>query len=54
MYYAPVMKPYLKLLPWVLLVLCQPAHAAVYNLKVVTDASPDYSDMNSMIRSITS
>jgi hypothetical protein len=28
--------------------------AAVYNLKVVTDASPDYSDMDSMIRSITS
>ncbi len=28
--------------------------AAVCNLKVVTDASPDYSDMGSMIRSITS
>ena len=28
--------------------------AAVYNLKVVTDASPDYSDLDSMIRSITS
>ena len=28
--------------------------AAVYNLKVVTDASPDYSDMASMIRSIAS
>lgn len=27
---------------------------AVYNLKVVTDASPDYSDMESMVRSITS
>jgi hypothetical protein len=27
--------------------------AAVYNLKVVTDASPDYSDMESMVRSIT-
>ena len=26
---------------------------AVFNLKVVTDASPDYSDMPSMIRSIT-
>src|ERR1041385_4645789 len=26
---------------------------AVYNLKVVTDASPDYSDMTSMVRSIT-
>jgi hypothetical protein len=30
------------------------AAAAVYNLKVVTDASPDYSDMESMVRSITS
>jgi hypothetical protein len=29
-------------------------YAGVYNLKVVTDASPDYSDMDSMIRSITS
>src|SRR4051812_26062146 len=27
---------------------------AVYNLKIVTDASPDYSDMSSMVRSITS
>ena len=26
---------------------------SVYNLKVVTDASPDYHDMDSMIRSIT-
>lgn len=31
----------------------QPAHAEVCNLKVVTDASPDYTDMQSMIRSIT-
>ncbi|MFB3890860.1 MAG: hypothetical protein ACE15C_02425 [Phycisphaerae bacterium] len=30
-----------------------PAPAEVYNLKVVTDANPDYSDMASMIRSIT-
>lgn len=30
------------------------ALAAVYNLKVVTDGSPDYSDMDSMIHSITS
>jgi hypothetical protein len=29
------------------------AGAAVFNLKIVTDASPDYSDMSSMIRSIT-
>src|SRR5690349_9409374 len=31
-----------------------PARADVYNLKVVTDASPDYSDMDSLVRSITS
>ena len=31
-----------------------PLSAGVYNLKIVTDASPDYSDMPSMIRSITS
>src|SRR5207248_4681820 len=30
------------------------AAAAVFNLKIVTDASPDYSDMESMIRSSTS
>jgi hypothetical protein len=30
------------------------AGADVYNLKVVTDASPDYTDMPSMVRSITS
>ena len=30
------------------------AHAQIANLKVVTDASPDYSDMESMVRSITS
>lgn len=38
------------------LILLQAAslQAAVYNLKIVTDASPDYSDMDSMIRSITS
>ncbi|HEY0455637.1 MAG TPA: discoidin domain-containing protein [Verrucomicrobiae bacterium] len=32
----------------------QPATAAVYNLKIVTDASPDYSDLNSLVRSATS
>jgi hypothetical protein len=39
-----------------LVVLSQSASlfAGVYNLKVVTDASPDYSDMDSMVRSITS
>ena len=30
------------------------ARAEVYNLKVVTDASPDYSDMQSLIHSVTS
>ena len=30
------------------------ARADVYNLKVVTDASPDYTDMDSLIHSITS
>jgi len=36
--------------------LCVPATlwAQVYNLKVVTDASPDYSDMPSLVRSTTS
>ncbi len=29
-------------------------HADIYNLKVVTDASPDYSDMDSLVHSITS
>ena len=32
---------------------CAVSWAAVYNLKVVTDASPDYSDMPGMVRSIT-
>jgi hypothetical protein len=36
-----------------LLIPAVPTRAAIYNLKVVTDASPDYSDMESMIRSIT-
>ena len=31
-----------------------PASAQVANVKVVTDASPDYYDMDSLIRSITS
>ncbi|HUV63288.1 MAG TPA: hypothetical protein VMW24_05275, partial [Sedimentisphaerales bacterium] len=30
------------------------ALASTYNVKVVTDASPDYYDMESLIRSITS
>jgi len=32
---------------------CWAASASVYNLKVVTDASPDYTDMGSTIRSAT-
>jgi len=31
-----------------------PARGEVYNLKVVTDASPDYSDMDSLVHSVTS
>src|SRR5688500_8154361 len=39
-----------------LLLACVPvARAAdVYNLKVVTDASPDYSDLDSLVHSVTS
>src|SRR5258706_1602578 len=33
---------------------CSLCPAAVYNLKIVSDASPDYSDMQSMIQSTTS
>jgi hypothetical protein len=35
-------------------VIATPALADVYNLKVVTDANPDYSDMKSLVHSITS
>ena len=38
----------------ILLLISPPAAAQVCNLKVVTDASPDYTDMGSMIHSITS
>jgi hypothetical protein len=31
-----------------------PAHAGVYNLKVVTDANPDYTDLDSLVHSATS
>ena len=41
----------LVLLPVVLATI--PAAGQICNLKVVTDASPDYSDMESMVRSIT-
>ena len=33
--------------------LCSVASGQVYNLKIVTDANPDYTDMDSMIHSIT-
>ena len=33
---------------------CGPRFAQLANVKVVTDANPDYSDMESMVRSITS
>ena len=36
-----------------LLVLAGPLQAQVYNVKVVTDASPDYSDLDSLIHSVT-
>ena len=36
-----------------LLALAMPAQAEVCNLRVVTDASPDYTDLPSMIHSIT-
>src|ERR1051325_9268595 len=47
---------FVKFLTALLVVLSQSASVfgGVYNLKVVTDASPDYSDMERMVRSITS
>jgi len=44
-----------RAITWLLLSLAcsSVATASVYNLKVVTDASPDYSDMDSLVRSIT-
>ena len=47
-------KTWIKLATFVALLftLTTPAHADVCNLKVVTDASPDYSDMESMTRSM--
>jgi hypothetical protein len=38
----------------VVLVFVTSARAEVYNLKVVTDASPDYSDLDSLVHSVTS
>ena len=43
------------LMTWSLAGFCViPLKASVYNLKIVTDASPDYHDVDSMVRSITS
>jgi hypothetical protein len=49
------MNSFNKLLTLAIIAIAQftSAYGAVYNLKVVTDASPDYSDMPSMIHSIT-
>ncbi len=44
----------LPLLAAAILLAATPAFAQLANIKVVTDASPDYSDMESMVRSITS
>src|SRR3954465_10909836 len=38
----------------IVLLICSCASASVYNLKVVTDASPDYSDLPSLVLSATS
>ncbi|MCL2639534.1 MAG: discoidin domain-containing protein [Phycisphaerales bacterium] len=46
------MKRYLPLLAASVLLAAAPAYAQLANLKVVTDANPDYSDMESMVRSI--
>ncbi|MCL2646517.1 MAG: discoidin domain-containing protein [Phycisphaerales bacterium] len=48
------MKRYFPLLAASVLLASVPAYAQLANLKVVTDASPDYSDMESMVHSITS
>jgi hypothetical protein len=39
---------------WASAALCAAAQAQDTNVKIVTDASPDYSDIDSMVRSITS
>src|SRR3954466_13042202 len=44
----------IAVVPALLLLFVLPAGADVYNLKVVTDASPDYTDMDSLVHSITS
>jgi hypothetical protein len=43
-----------SILPMLGMLLAAGAHADVFNLKVVTDASPDYSDMESMVHSVSS
>src|SRR6476661_1880798 len=48
-------KPMKKFLALVLtMVLGGAAQAEVCNIKIVTDASPDYSDMQSLVHSVTS
>ncbi len=47
------MKKYAMLMAAAVFFAAAPANAQVANIKVVTDASPDYSDMESMVRSIT-
>ena len=47
------MRPFPLVLAVVLFGAAASARAEVCNIKVLTDASPDYSDMPSMIRSIT-
>ncbi len=42
-----------RILLLLLLALPLPARAQLANIKITTDASPDYSDMHSMIHSIT-
>src|SRR5688572_5488552 len=42
------------LLPVLSIALSAAADAGVQNLKIVTDASPDYADLPSMVHSITS
>jgi hypothetical protein len=37
-----------------ILCICASASASIYNLKIVTDANPDYSDLPSLIHSATS
>jgi len=51
-----LLPPFTRIAAAILVASCfvQQGFAATYNLKVVTDASPDYSDMESLVRSVTS